>query len=76
MFSNDGYPFHTVRYFCRPKGPQCETIHLTLHSSLVPIKLGGGFEKLGPCISVSLKEERREAWKTSCTFQVEGRQRQ
>ena len=53
VFSNDGYPFHMVRYFCRPEDPWCEIICSTSYSSLVPIKSGGGFEKLGPCGSVS-----------------------
>ena len=76
VFSNDGYPFHAVRYFRLPEGPQCEMICSTSYSSSVSIRSGGGFEKLGPCVSVSLWDERREAWKTLCIFHVEGRQRQ
>ena len=54
VFSDDGYPFHAVRYFHCPEGPWCEIICSTLYSSSAPIRSGGGFEKLGPCISVSL----------------------
>ena len=53
IFSDDGYPFHMVRYLRRPEVPQCEIICSTLYSSLAPIRSGGGFEKLGPCASVS-----------------------
>ena len=54
VFSDNGYPFHAVRYFHHPEDPWCEIIHLTSYSSSVPIKSGGGFEKLGPCVSVFL----------------------
>ena len=53
MFSDDRYPFHVVRYLCHPKMPY-ETICSTLYSFSVPIRSGGGFEKFGPCASVSL----------------------
>ena len=54
VFSEDRYPFHVVRYLQCPEVPQCETIHSTLYSSLVPIRSGGGFEKFEPCALVSL----------------------
>ena len=47
----------------------------TLYSSSDPIRSGGGVEKLGPCVSVCLKGDSKEAWKTSCTFHVDGNQR-
>ena len=75
VFSDGGYPFHAVRYLWRPKVPWYETIHSTSYSSSAPIKSGGGLEKFGPCALVSLKEERREAWKMSCIFQVAGKRR-
>ena len=54
VFSDDGYPFHAVRYFRHPEDPWCEMIRSTSYSSSASIKSGGGFEKLGPCVSVSL----------------------
>ena len=54
VFSNNGYPFHAVRYLRCPEVPWCEIICSTSYSSSVSIKLGGGFKKLGPCVSVSL----------------------
>ena len=54
MFSDDGYPFHVVRYLQHPEVPRCEIICSTLYSSLVPIRSGGGFRKFGPCTLVSL----------------------
>ena len=54
VFSDDGYPFHAVRYFHCSEVPWCEIIHSTSYSSSVPIKSGGGLKKLGPCVSVSL----------------------
>ena len=49
VFSDNGYPFHVVRYLQCPKVPQCEMICSISYSSLVPIRSGGGFEKFGPC---------------------------
>ena len=54
VFSDNGYPFHVVRYLQHPEVPWCETIRLTSYSSSVPIRSGGSFEKFGPCASVSL----------------------
>ena len=48
----------------------------TLYSSLDPIISGGSVEKLGPCVSVCLKGDSREVWKTSWTFHVGGNRRQ
>ena len=75
VFCDEGYPFHAVRYLQHPKVPKCKTICLTLYSSSVPIRSGRGFEKFGLCALVSLQEEGREAWNTSCIFQVAGKQR-
>ena len=44
----------------------------TSYSSSDPIRVGGGVEKLGPCASVCLNRDNREAWNTSWIFQVEG----
>ena len=54
MFSDEEYPFHAVRYLQHPVVPWRETTCSTSYSSLVPIRSGGGFEKLGPCALVSL----------------------
>ena len=54
VFSDDGYPFHAVRYLQRSEVPRCETIQSTSYSSLVSIKSDGGLEKFEPCASVSL----------------------
>ena len=54
VFSDDGYPFHAVRYLRHPEVARCETICSSLYSSSVPIRSGGGFGKLGPCALVSL----------------------
>ena len=37
----------------------------TSYSSSDPIRVGGGAEKLGPCVSVCLNGDRRLVWKTS-----------
>lgn len=52
VFSNNGYPFHMVKYQCFPGGPQWDTMYSTLYSSSHSIRSGGGKEQLGPCIAV------------------------
>ena len=43
------------------------------HSGSPPsILMGGGSRKFGPCISVSLKGVRSEAWNTRWIFQIGG----
>ena len=72
MFSEAGYPFHAVRYFLQPGEPLWDMMASTSYSSSDPIRVGGGVEKLGPCVSVCLNRERRPAWKTSWIFHVGG----
>ena len=51
--------------FCGQGNPCLwEMMVSTSYSSSDLIKSGGGVEKLGPCVSVCLYGDRREAWKT------------
>ena len=52
VFSEEGYPFHVVRYNLWLGGPLWETMWSTSYSSLESIRSGGGREKEGPCASV------------------------
>ena len=48
MFSEEGYPFHVVRYVLQLLGPLWERIASTLYSSSLSMMSGGGDEKVGP----------------------------
>ena len=52
VFSNEGYPFHVVRYNLRPLGPLSERMGSTLYSSSLLMTSGGGEEQVGPYGSV------------------------
>ena len=52
VFSDEGYPFHAVRYNLRVVGPLWERIASTLYSSLLSMTSGGGDENNGPYDSV------------------------
>ena len=52
MFSAEEYPFHEIRYSHQDFRPLCERIALTLYSSSLLMMSGGGFKKVGPCVSV------------------------
>ena len=47
VFSDEGYPFHVVRYNLQLLGPLCERMASTLYSSSLSMMSGGGEEKVG-----------------------------
>ena len=52
VFSDEGYPFHAVRYNLQVIGPLWERIASTSYSSSLSIMLGGRDENEGPYDSV------------------------
>ena len=52
MFSDEGYPFHAVRYNLRVEGPLWERIASTSYSSSLSMTSGGRDENDGPYDSV------------------------
>ena len=52
MFSEEGYPFHVVRYNLRALGPLWERMDSTSYSSSLSMTSGGGDENDGPYDSV------------------------
>ena len=52
VFSDDGYPFHAVRYNLRVVGPLWERIASTSYSSSLSMTSGGGDENDGPYDSI------------------------
>ena len=52
MFSDEGYPFHAVRYNLQVVGPLWERIASTSYSSSLSMMSGGGDENKGPYDSV------------------------
>ena len=52
MFSDEGYPFHVVRYNLWAVGPLWERMASTSYSSLLSMTSGGGGENEGPYDSV------------------------
>ena len=52
VFSDEGYPFHAVRYNLQALGPLWERMASTSYSSSLSMTSGGGDENEGPYGSV------------------------
>src|SRR6266702_4578177 len=61
LLSKSGYPFHLIRYCNLHLLPNCQEsrIFLTLYSSSLSIKSGGGLEQFGPWMAISWYGVRR-----------------
>src|SRR6266702_491064 len=61
LLSKSGYPLHLIRYCNLHLLPNCQEsrIFLTLYSSSLSIKSGGGLEQFGPWMAISWYGVRR-----------------